>query len=295
MSTSVGKKIRLHRIVDPSSMRATILALDHGLTMGPIDGLGRALGRLRGVGHDAIDAIVVHQGMVSRVMPLFEGAPRPALLVHLSGSTLLSPNVEKKQLVCTVEQALRLGADGVSIHTNLGVRSETQMISDLARVSEACQEWGVPLLAMMYPRRDDKAVPADVGQVAHAIRIAMELGVDLVKVPYTGSPTSFARALEDVDIPVMVAGGPRLDSDEQILQFVEEILQAGASGVAFGRNIFQSSRPLAIARAVTAMVHRGASLEDAVALLRDEQRISGTRAVTPLREDAAATAFAAHA
>jgi class I fructose-bisphosphate aldolase len=227
-------------------------------------------------------------------MPLFESTRRPALIVHLSGTTKLSPNADEKQLVCSVEQALRLGADGVSIHTNLGVRSENQMISDLARVSESCQEWGLPLLAMIYPRRDGQSVPVDTAQVAHAIRIAMELGVDLVKVPYTGCRASFARALEDVDIPVMVAGGPRLESDEEILRFVDDILLAGASGVAFGRNIFQSTKPLAIARAVTAMVHRGVGFDEAIALLHDEQKVSGTRVVPFPREEQATGTFPAN-
>ncbi|HWP08201.1 MAG TPA: 2-amino-3,7-dideoxy-D-threo-hept-6-ulosonate synthase [Polyangiaceae bacterium] len=277
MPSCSGKRGRLSRLIHPTYRRATILALDHGFTMGPVPGLERIGQRLQGVGRDALDAVVVHQGMVERLMPLFEGAHRPGLIVHLSGATQLSPSANEKRLVCTVEHALRLGADGVSVHANLGAKSENQMLVDLAAVSQACQHWGVPLLAMMYPRPDVGAASSEPRHVAHAVRIAMEVGADLVKVPYTGTRESFARVLEDVDIPVFVAGGAKVESDEELLRFVDDALQAGAAGVTFGRNIFQSAHPVRIARAVASMVHSRFSLEEALAVLADEQLVSEAR------------------
>jgi predicted phospho-2-dehydro-3-deoxyheptonate aldolase len=284
MPSCSGKRGRLSRLIHPTYGRATILALDHGFTMGPVPGLERIGQRLHGVGRDALDAVVVHQGMVERLMPLFEAAQRPGLIVHLSGATQLSPSANEKRLVCTVEHALRLGADGVSVHANLGASSENQMLVDLAAVSQACQHWGVPLLAMMYPRAELGASSSEPTHVAHAVRIAMEVGADLVKVPYTGTRESFARVLDDVDIPVFVAGGAKLDSDEALLRFVDDALAAGAAGVTFGRNIFQSAHPVRIARAVASMVHSRFSLEEALAVLADEQLVSGARAVGLPRE-----------
>jgi fructose-bisphosphate aldolase/2-amino-3,7-dideoxy-D-threo-hept-6-ulosonate synthase len=289
MSTSSGKRGRISRLIHPSYGRATILALDHGFTLGRVPGLERIGQRLQGIGRDALDAVVVHQGMVERLLPLFESAHRPGLIVHLSGATRLSPEANEKRLVCTVEHALKLGADGVSIHINLGAKTENQMLADLALVSQACHEWGVPLLAMMYPRPDAQATSIDPEHVGHAIRIAMELGVDLVKVPFTGTSESFARVLEDVDVPVLVAGGARLATEEAILRFVDEVLQAGAAGVTFGRNIFQSANPVRLARAVTTMVHHRMSLADALAVLGDERAISETRAIGLPREEVTST------
>ncbi len=280
---TLGKRARLGRLVQPASGRATILALDHGLTMGPMPGLERIGERLQGARRDAVDAIVLHQGMVARLMHLFEGPERPGLIVHLSGATSLSPHASEKQLVCSVEHALRLGADGVSVHVNLGVQAENQMLSDVASVSEACQRWGVPLLAMMYPPREAQTDRLEADHVAHAIRVAMELGVDLVKVPYTGNRASFARVLNDVDIPVFVAGGARLETDEAILRFVEDALESGARGVTFGRNIFQSQAPLRMARAVAGMVHARLSVEEALAVLDDKRLFSDVRDLTAPR------------
>jgi len=284
MLTCLGKRARLGRIMQPASGRATILALDHGLTMGPMPGLERLGERLQGAGRETADAIVLHQGMVGRFMHLFDGADRPGLIVHLSGATRLSPDASEKQLVCSVEHALRLGADGVSVHVNLGVAAENQMLADVASVSETCQRWGLPLLAMMYPRREPHTDKLEPDHVAHAVRLAMELGVDIVKVPYTGGQDSFARALQDTDIPVLVAGGAPLETEEAILGFVAVVLEAGAHGVTFGRSIFQSKSPLRMARAVAAMVHARLSPEEALALLREEpfsdvRSLGGPRAV----------------
>jgi DhnA family fructose-bisphosphate aldolase class Ia len=137
---------------------------------------------------------------------------------------------------------------------------------------------------MMYPRADAQATAIDPEHVAHAVRIAMELGVDLVKVPYTGSRESFARVLEDVDVPVLVAGGARLASDEAILRFVDDVLGAGAAGVTFGRNIFQSENPVRLARAVTTMVHHRMSLGDALSVLGDERALSEARPIALPRD-----------
>jgi predicted phospho-2-dehydro-3-deoxyheptonate aldolase len=257
--------------------------------MGPLPGLERILERLQGIGRDALDAVVLHQGMVPRFMPLFESADRPGLIVHLSGATQLSPDASEKQLLCTVEHALRLGADGVSVHANLGVKSENQMLADLAKVSQSCQHWGVPLLAMIYPRRE--AGPLEPEHVGHAIRIAMELGVDLVKVPYTGDRESFARVLEGVDIPVFVAGGARLESEQEILHFVDDALGAGAAGVTFGRNIFQSPNPKRIARAVTALVHGRAALSEALMLLESEEDAAFHSGSVAIPRDAGVSGF----
>lgn len=283
MVSCLGKRARLGRIIQPASGRATILALDHGLTMGPMPGLERIGERLQGAGRDTADAIVLHQGMVPRLMHLFDTAERPGLIVHLSGATRLSPDASEKQLLCTVEHALRLGADGVSVHVNLGVAAENQMLADVASVSEACQRWGVPLLAMMYPRREAQTDKLDPDHVAHAIRLAMELGVDIVKVPYTGSRDSFARVLRDADIPVLVAGGAPLETEEAILRFVGEALAAGAHGVTFGRNIFQSKSPLRMARAVAGMVHARLSPEEALARLHEEPLLSDIRSLAAPR------------
>src|SRR5207244_11143230 len=115
-------------------------------------------------------AVVRHTGCLRRIRP--ERLRDTSLIVHLSASTARAPDPDAKVLVATVEEALRLGADGVSVHVNLGSREEQRQLVDLAVVAEACDRWNVPLLAMMYPRGPRTPDPRDPPLVAHAVAVA---------------------------------------------------------------------------------------------------------------------------
>lgn len=265
----IGKDVRMRRIMNSRSRRVFILAMDHGFSEGPIAGLTNITKRLRQIGEDALNAVIVHQGMVPRVVPVLQDARHMGLIVHLSGSTVFSEDVNDKRLVCSVEQAVRLGADAVSVHINLGADTESRMLSELGQISQSCQEWGMPLLAMMYPRGKRIENPYLPKYIAHAIRVAVEMGVDLVKTYYTGDIESFARILEDVDTPVVIAGGPHLDSTFHLFKMIHDALQAGAAGVCFGRNVFQSPHADRIAEAIENVVHKNFSIQEALSLLED--------------------------
>ncbi|HEX3012566.1 MAG TPA: fructose-bisphosphate aldolase, partial [Syntrophomonadaceae bacterium] len=139
--------------------------------------------------------------------------------------------------------AIRQGASAVSVHVNLGEKYEAEMLKDLGRVAEECDRWQIPLLAMMYVRDGKKESEYDPEKVGHAARIAEELGADLVKVNYTGTPQGFAEVCSSVKIPVLIAGGPKMRSSKEFLAAVSDAVSAGAAGVSIGRNIFQSSNP----------------------------------------------------
>ncbi len=266
---NLGKEVRMRRIINSRSQRLFILAMDHGFSDGPIPGLTNITTRLRQIGEDALNAVVVHQGMVSRIAPVLKDTKHLGLIVHLSGSTALASDTNDKRLVCSVEQAVRLGADAVSVHINLGAATEHRMLSDLGRVSQSCQEWGMPLLAMMYPRGERIENPYDPKYVGHAIRVAMEMGVDIIKTYYTGDVESFSNIIRDVDAPVVIAGGPQIDSEFKMFKMIVDALRAGAAGVCFGRNVFQSQQADKIAEAIENIVHKNFSIQDAMSLLDD--------------------------
>lgn len=191
------------------------------------------------------------------------------MIVHLSASTDLAPDPNNKQLVCTPEYAVRLGATAVSVHVNLGSPDEPSMLKDLGRVAEQCDHWGIPLLAMMYVRGGPPEGEYDPGKVAHAARVAEELGADIVKVNYTGSPDTFAVVTGAVKVPVLIAGGPRMSSIEELLVTVRDALRAGAKGVALGRNVFQDPRPKALARTIRRLIDDTSPRADIEALVHD--------------------------
>jgi class I fructose-bisphosphate aldolase len=186
----------------------------------------------------------------------------------MSASTSLSPSPNSKVLVCSVEEAIKYGADGVSIHVNLGDKKEDKMLEDFGKVAEKCLEWGMPLIAMMYARGEhlkDKQFDPDV--VAHCARVAAELGADIVKVPYTGDVDSFKKVTRGCPIPVVIACGPKMKTVKDVLEMVEGAMKAGAAGVSIGRNVFQAEDVTKITKAISEIVHNGLSLQKALEIL----------------------------
>jgi predicted phospho-2-dehydro-3-deoxyheptonate aldolase len=247
-----GKLIRLSRLTDLHSGRMFILPMDHGLSTWPLEGFDSvavAAARLRAA---RLTALLVHKGQVAHLAPAATEA-RHALIVHLSGATCWGPDENDKRTVASVEHALKLGADAVSIQVNVGTPGEPHMLEELGRVSEECHAWGLPLLAMMYAR----GAAAEHGweAVAHAARIAAELGADVVKTLYTGSIETFRQVVQGAGVPIVIGGGPKIDSDLRLLETIADSLRAGASGVCIGRNLFQHEDPTLIAEAAGKVLH----------------------------------------
>ncbi len=149
----------------------------------------------------------------------------------------MNPDPNDKVIVCTVEEAVALGADAVSIHINLGAPNESRMLESAGEVVRDCNRWGMPLLIMIYPRGTgiDPTSPQSVG---HCVRVAEELGADLIKTNYTGDPETFRRITAACSVPVMIAGGEK-GGDMETLTTIRGAIDAGAAGVCMGRNAFQ--------------------------------------------------------
>ncbi|MDX1610980.1 MAG: 2-amino-3,7-dideoxy-D-threo-hept-6-ulosonate synthase [Candidatus Thermoplasmatota archaeon] len=254
--SSPGIGIRLRRIA-PSG-RAVIIPMDHGVSSGPVQGLERPAEAVYKASRGGATAVVVHKGLVPVVATSLGEA---GLIVHLSASTSLNPDTNDKRLVGSVAEAARLGADAISVHVNVGAPTESRMISDLGAVSRACTEHGMPLLAMMYPRGPGIEDPHDVALVKQVARLGAELGADLIKCPYTGDVATFEQVVETCPVPVVISGGPRMDTPEDVLSMVAGAVEAGAAGVSIGRNAFQAEAPTAMVRAMRSLILDGQSLE----------------------------------
>ncbi|MGD0078853.1 MAG: 2-amino-3,7-dideoxy-D-threo-hept-6-ulosonate synthase [Sedimentisphaerales bacterium] len=262
----IGKKIRLERIMDRNSGKTVIIPMDHGVTVGPIQGLEDMREAVSAVVAGGANAILMHKGIVRAG---HRGTGHDVgLIIHLSGGTSLSPDPNAKELVCTVEEAIQLGADAVSVHINIGAETDKDMLSQLGFISKRCMQWQMPLIAMMYTRGPKIKNEFDVVYVKHAARIGAELGADIVKVPYTGSVESFKEVVRGCPALVVIAGGPKMDSDEDIFRLAEAALAAGAAGLSIGRNAFQHKTPEKMVAALCEMVHKGASVNDAMQMLK---------------------------
>lgn len=256
----VGKRIRLERIMDRTTGKTVIIPMDHGVTLGPLAGLIDMKKTINAVASGGANAIVIHKGLVEAGHR--RSGKDVGLIIHLSASTCMAPDPNCKVLVCSVEEAIKLGADAVSIHVNIGAEDEKTMLHDLGRVAKDAADWGMPLLAMMYMRGPKVKNGFDVNVVKHAARVGAELGADIVKVPYTGSPETFREVIEGCFVPVVIAGGEKMDTDRDILEMVKGSLLAGGAGVSIGRNAFQHRDPEKIVRAISKLVHSGLTVED---------------------------------
>lgn len=259
----LGTKKRLSHIFNPETKRTIVVPMDHGMTIGAPDGLVNIRKAVDDMHEGGANAVLMHKGLI-RASGCAEANADLGLIMHITASTALSPNGNTKVLTGTVEEAVRLGADAVSIHLNLGDPNEKEMLYTAGVIADHCNRWGVPLLMMLYGRgsliRDSFAV--DI--VAHCARVGAELGADIVKVSYTGSPESFRKVTECCCAPVLIAGGERIDSTRKLLQMAYDSLLAGGAGLSIGRNVFEHPRRVDLMRAMHAIVHLGASVDDAM-------------------------------
>jgi len=254
---TAGLSARLDRI--STDDRYLIVPMDHGLTMGAVDGLVDIESTIDGVTRGGADAVLTQRGIAPRVHPNKNDA---GYIVHVNGSTTIGPDESDKRVTATAEDAVRAGADAVSFHINVGSEHEPDQIEELAELTADAERLGLPVLAMAYARGAgvDETDPESLG---HAVRLAEEVGADVVKTGYSGDGDSFARVTESTRLPVVIAGGSR-GTDRDTVEMVRGAMDGDAAGVSMGRSIFQHEDPAGIARAVSAVVHDDADVDEAL-------------------------------
>ncbi len=264
-----GKTIRMNRIL--VSGKAVIVPMDHGVSEGAIEGLIDMEKTISQVEKGGASAVLLHKGLIKSL----KSPPACGVIMHASAGTKYAEDKNKKVLVSNVENAIRLGADAISVHVNVGgSATEHDMLEALGEVADLCDRNGMPLLAMTYPR--GKGVTGSPAEIAHAARIGGELGADIVKCPYTGDIRSMTLVTAACPVPVVIAGGPKCDTDAAVLQMVEDAMAAGCAGISLGRNIFQHRRPDLMTAALRAIIVEGVPV-------REAQEILGSSVETSLR------------
>ncbi|MFP9191679.1 2-amino-3,7-dideoxy-D-threo-hept-6-ulosonate synthase [Natrialbaceae archaeon A-CW1-1] len=255
--TTPGLDARLDRI--GTDGRYVIVPMDHGITLGAVTGLKDIESTIDGVTRGGADAVLTQKGIAPRVHPNKNDA---GYIVHVNASTVIGPDSNDKRLTCTVEEAIRAGADVVSLHINVGSTYEPKQLEDLAELTAEASRYGIPVLAMAYARGPD--VEGDDPQaLGHAVRLAEEVGSDIVKTGYSGDADSFEHVIESTRLPVVIAGGSR-GTDRETLEMVRGAMDAGGAGVSMGRSIFQHDDPEAITRAVAGIVHDNLETDEAL-------------------------------
>ncbi|WP_132059645.1 2-amino-3,7-dideoxy-D-threo-hept-6-ulosonate synthase [Halorussus amylolyticus] len=254
---TAGIDARLDRIGTDGNY--VMVPMDHGITLGAVDGLVDIESTIDAVTRGGADSVLTQKGIAPRVHPNKNGK---GYVVHLNASTTIGPDSNDKRLTGTVKEAVRAGADAVSFHINVGSKFERKQLEHLSQITDDADDFGMPVLAMAYARGPG-VDEHDAESLGHAVRLAEEVGADLVKTAYSGDAESFERVTESTAKPVIIAGGDP-EGDRATLENVRGAMDAGASGVSMGRTIFQHDDPGAMSRAVAAVVHDGKSAEEAL-------------------------------
>lgn len=262
MST-LGRVVRIARLRNPDSGRILTVAIDHAPSYGVLPGLESIARVTDEVAGGRPEALLMMKGAAQGCFLPYAG--RIALI--LKSSTLSPFHPEHDVRVSHIEDALSLGADAVAMALTVGSPDQPALLRSLAALVREAQPVGMPVIVHAYP--NGSLVPVDerysAARVAYASRLAMEMGVDIVKTFYTGSAESFAQVVETASPALVVAaGGACLDTPMDCFRMAHQVMLAGAAGITFGRNIWQSQRPRRMVEVLKRIVHRDLSPEDAL-------------------------------
>jgi len=250
-----GMKNRLSRILRPETGRALILPIDHGYFMGPTRRLEDPWRTVEPLIPYA-DALMLTRGILrSSIKP---ESDIPMVLRVSGGSSILTEDLSNETITTSIVEAVRCNASALSLSIFVGSPHEHQTLANLAALVDDAEDYGIPVLAVTAVGRElDKR---DARYLALCCRIAAELGARFVKTYYCDG---FEKVVEGCPVPVLIAGGPRMDTELDALQTTYDALQGGAVGVVMGRNIWQNDHAVAIIRAVRSVIHENTTPKEA--------------------------------
>jgi DhnA family fructose-bisphosphate aldolase class Ia len=249
---SVGKSVRLASIFRRGTGRTVIVALDHGGIAGPIEGIVKPAETVRACREGGADSILATRGVVNASAGEWDRSM--SVILRLTGGFTVLGGRFEEELISSAETALAFGAAAAAVTVKFGHEREGDFTRQASFVADSCLRWGLPLMVEATAKGKDLK-PTDARGVSLASRAAQEIGADIVKTHYTGDPESFRAVVEGCPAPVVILGGEKSDTVEQVFTDVYWAMQAGAKGVAIGRNVWQHGRTKAMVEALVGIVH----------------------------------------
>jgi 3-hydroxy-5-phosphonooxypentane-2,4-dione thiolase len=265
-----GLANRMARMFSPASGNTVMLAVDHGYFMGPTHHLEDARATIAPLLPHA-DALALTRGILRRCVPA--EATTPIVLRVSGGATVLKDDLSDEKITTSMRDAARLNVSAVAMSVFVGAPHEHDSLVHLGALVDEGEDAGIPVMAITAVGKELEK--RDARYLALACRVSAELGAHLVKTYYC---ESFGKVVEGCPVPLVVAGGPKLDSDRAALELARHAIDEGAHGIDMGRNIWQSDHPVAMLRALRAIVHDKASVREALQVLNDEKARPRARA-----------------
>lgn len=248
--------------------KAMFLAYDQGLEHGPKDFNEKNYDPCYIIDialRNKFTGLILHKGIAEKYSEHFSG--KVPLIVKVNGKDNIAKTEPFSPVVCSVDHAVKLGADAVGYTLYVGSPLESKAMEDFREIQERARDYGLPVIGWMYPRGQYVPNDTDPTVVAYGARVGMELGADVLKVKYTGSEDSFRRVVQMAGRAKVVCAGGLKAEPKTFLQQTRSILDAGASGVAVGRNVWQSDDPDRVARALEELIFRNAPVDKAMEVL----------------------------
>ena len=255
-----GMKNRLARIFQKESGKTVMLAVDHGFFQGPTTGL-RNLGKTVEPLLPYADSLMITRGGIRNWIPSSLNKP---IVLRVSGGTSILKELSNEVITTHIQDAIRINANAITCSIFIGGEYEKQSIANLAQCVNWGEKYGIPVLAVTAVGKD---MVRDARYLGLASRIAVEIGAHMVKTYYCDNFSEVVEACGTT--PVIIAGGKKID-EKDALQMAKNALDAGASGVDMGRNIFQSSNPVGMIKAVRAVIHEGKSVDEAFKIYQEK-------------------------
>lgn len=273
MSSHCGKEIRLSRIIKKSTGKSVSIAFDHGLDDGPMPGNINPRATMEKIIEGGADAVLISPGIARICNDLLCDDNAPAVILRLDWTNTFRAADElnyeegRNVLISDVESALAMGADAVLTFMFIGYQDSQVEALEIAKNAEVCRaatRLGIPHIMEPMARGNAKRAAGrelDSKLIALHTRMAAELGADLIKTDYSGDAASYAKVIEGCPVPILIAGGPKTASVKESLEMVKGAINAGASGVVLGRNVVQAKDPVAMIKALRAIVHDGEEVD----------------------------------
>ncbi|WP_338599320.1 class I fructose-bisphosphate aldolase [Sulfolobus tengchongensis] len=270
-----GLEIRIAKLFEKG--RAFVVALDHGLVMGPIKGIENPVEVVAKIAKNGPDALQMTPAMVKLVKENFFSRGSPLLIARLDTANVWRQrykmyNEGYYSNVYTIKDAVNSGADAVVTYLVVGYGNDTiegYNLSTLALLRREANDYGIPfIIEPLYVTRDNPDSVKDPNLVKYVTRLASEIGADILKVDYTGDKQSFKEVVNVAFSPILIRGGPKTNTNDEFLKMLKDALEAGARGVTVGRNLWQSDQPDKLARAISKVVHENADIGEALKILK---------------------------
>ncbi|MHB1252829.1 MAG: class I fructose-bisphosphate aldolase [Candidatus Humimicrobiaceae bacterium] len=260
-----GKEVRMRRLFNEKSGKILVIALDHAIGWGVIEGIDKINETMEKIIMAEPDAITMQKGIIEKCYSNFSS--KIPFIMKATSFAPFHPTYDTQ--IADVEEAVRMGADAIAVGCTVCGTEQAELLKQLGKITKIAESYGMPTVSHIYPKGnliEEKDMYSEK-YVSYAARAAAELGVDIVKTFYTGDPESYRKVIESCPAKVVVSGGPKMPNLKDVLVMTKDAMNMGAYGVTYGRNVWQSEDPVKVVKGLKMIIHENKSVEDVMEFL----------------------------